>query len=127
MSRKIIRTDVAPEAIGPYSQGVVVGGTLYTAGQIGLDPATGDFAAADAAGQAHRALENCRAIVEAAGFVLTDVARVTLFFTDMADFAAVNDIYAGFFPAEPPARAAAEVSALPKGALIMVDMVAVGS
>ena len=124
MPRTIVRTGDAPAAIGPYSQAVLVDGWLYTAGQIALDPATGELTGATAPAQARRALENARAIVQAAGLTLADVVKVTVFLRDLGEFGAVNEVYREFFPEAPPARSLVEVSRLPKDALFEVDMVA---
>jgi len=127
MGRRIIETEQAPAAIGPYSQGVLAGGTLFTAGQIGLDPATGALVPDGAAAEARRALVNLSAVVEAAGLSLADVAKATLYLVDMADFKVVNEVYAGFFAEAPPARAAVQVAALPLGARVMIDLIVVAS
>ena len=127
MKRKIIGTEQAPAAIGPYSQGVSDGGVLYTAGQIGLDPATGELVPGGAAAQARRALGNLEAVVAAAGLSLSATAKATLYLADMADFAAVNEVYAEFFAEAPPARAAVQVAALPKDARVMIDLIVVAS
>lgn len=127
MKRQIISTELAPPAIGPYSQGVLAGGALYTAGQIGLDPATGDLVQGGAAAQARRALTNLAAVVAAAGLSMTDTARATLYLADLADFAAVNEVYAEFFGEAPPARAAVQVASLPLGAQVMIDLIVVAS
>jgi 2-iminobutanoate/2-iminopropanoate deaminase len=124
MSHRIIATEGAPAAIGPYSQGVVAGGLLYTAMQISLDPASGELIGATAAEQAAQCLRNIVAIVAAAGGVPADVVKTSVYLTDLNEFAAVNDVYAEFFGAEPPARGVAEVAALPKGALVAVEAVA---
>jgi len=126
MSHKIISTDQAPAAIGPYNQGVCAGGFLFTAGQIPLNPATGEVVGTTAAQQARRALANAQAIVVAGGLTLADVVKVTLFVRDLADFGVINEVYQEFFPGEAPARAIAEVSGLPKDVLVEVDMVAYG-
>jgi 2-iminobutanoate/2-iminopropanoate deaminase len=124
MSPRTVRTEAAPAAVGPYSQGVIAGGLLFTAMQIALDPATGELAGATAPEQVTRCLENVRAIVEATGASLTDVAKVTVYLTDLGQFVAVNETYATFFPDAPPARAVVEVSALPLGALVAVEAIA---
>ncbi len=127
MARKIVSTEQAPAAIGPYSQGVLAGGALYTAGQIGLDPATGELVPGGAAAEARRVLTNLGAVVAAAGLDLAQAAKATLYLADMADFTAVNEVYAEFFDREPPARAAVQVSALPLGARVMIDLIVVAS
>lgn len=124
MSRKIVATDQAPGAIGPYNQAVQAGGFLFTAGQLPMDPATMRLVGTTAAEQTRQALRNAQAIVEAGGLRLADVVKVTMFIRDMNEFAAINEIYAGFFPQDPPARSVVEVSRLPKDALVEVEMVA---
>ncbi|MCP4800954.1 MAG: reactive intermediate/imine deaminase, partial [bacterium] len=110
MTREIISTDKSPAAIGPYSQGIVSGGMLFTAGQLGIDAGTGLFVCDTAAGQAVKALENARAVIEAGGMTFDDVVKVTVFLRDMNDFAAVNEVYSKFFSQDPPARSAVEVA-----------------
>ncbi len=124
MKREIIHTDLAPDAIGPYSQATRCGQFVYTAMQIALDPATGELVGDDHADQAHRCLRNVQALLEAADSSLAGALKVTVYLTDMTAFGAVNEVYADFFPADPPARAVVEVSALPKGALIAIEAVA---
>ena len=115
MTRKIVHTDRAPAAVGPYSQGVVVDGWLWTCGQVGLDPATGAISGTDAAAQAERALRNLEEVLQAGGSGLDRVVKTTLYLTSMDDFAAVNAVYARFFGEAPPARSCVEVSRLPVG------------
>ena len=124
MSRQIIKTDRAPGAIGPYNQGVRAGGFLFTAGQIPLDPKTMEVVGATAAEQARQALLNAKGIVEAAGLTMSDVIKATVFIRDMGQFGAINEVYATFFPGEPPARSVVEVSRLPKDVLVEVELVA---
>ncbi len=124
MPRSIVATGEAPAAIGPYSQGVLADGWLFTAGQIALDPRSGEMVGQSAAEQARRALENARAIVAAAGLTLADVVKVTVFLRDLGEFGAVNEVYRGFFAEAPPARSLVEVSRLPKEALVAVEMIA---
>ena len=124
MPRKTIATDRAPAAIGPYSQGVVAGGFVFTAMQIALDPATGQLVGDDAPTQVRQCLRNIEAILTAAGAGLADVVKVTVYLTDLAAFAPVNDVYGTFFTAEPPARAVVGASALPRGAQVAVEAVA---
>jgi 2-iminobutanoate/2-iminopropanoate deaminase len=124
MSRSIVATGEAPAAIGPYSQGVLADGWLFTAGQIALDPRSGEMVGQTAAEQARRALENARAIVVAAGLTLADVVKVTVFLRDLGEFGAVNEVYRGFFAEAPPARSLVEVSRLPKDALVAVEIIA---
>ncbi len=124
MSRQIIKTDEAPGAIGPYNQAVRAGGFLFTAGQIPLDPKTMQIVGTTAAEQARQALTNAKAIVEAAGLGMKDVVKATVFIRDMGQFGAINEVYATFFPGEPPARSVVEVSRLPKDVLVEVELVA---
>ncbi len=122
-----LRTSVtapdAPAAIGPYSHAVRVGGLLFCSGQIPLDPVTGELVGATAAEQARRCLLNLQAVCAAAGVSLASAARVTVYMTDLARFAEVNEVYASFFAADPPARVTVEVSGLPRGALVEIDAV----
>lgn len=125
VERKMVSTPHAPAAVGPYSQGVVAGGFLFTAMQIPLDPSSGTLVAPDdIAAQTRRVLENLQAIVEAAGSSLERVVKVTVYLQDVADFPAMNAVYGDFFPREAPARAAVAVSALPRGARVAMDAVA---
>ncbi len=123
--KKIISTSNAPAAIGPYSQAVLSGSTLYLSGQLGVDPATGEFASQDVEGQAVQALANIRAVLAAAGASPANVCKTTVFLTDMNDFAAVNKIYAETFPSDAPARSCVAVAALPKGAKVEMEAIAV--
>lgn len=123
--KKPIVTSAAPAAIGPYSQGVDGGGIVITSGQLPIDPATGAFAEGGIAGQTRQSLENVRAILAQAGLGMENVVKTTVFLKDMNDFAAMNEVYAGFFPAEPPARSAVEVARLPKDALVEIEAIAV--
>ncbi|AJC47306.1 MULTISPECIES: RidA family protein [Xanthomonas] len=125
MSRQIIHTDRAPAAIGPYSQAVRAGNTVYFSGQIPLDPATGEIVAGDIAAQARRAFDNLQAVAEAAGGSLDRIVRLGLYLTDLAQFAQVNAVMQDYFQAPFPARSTIEVSALPKGAGFEVDAVMV--
>jgi reactive intermediate/imine deaminase len=125
MPRQSIQTEKAPAAIGPYSQAVRAGGTVYLSGQIPLDPATGELVQADIATEARRVFDNLRAVCEAAGGSLDDVARVGIYLTDLSDFAAVNAVMADYFQAPYPARSTIQVSGLPKGARVEVDAVLV--
>ena len=123
-----VHTDAAPAAIGPYSQAVVVphgGALVFCSGQIPLDPATGTIIAGDVAAQARRVLDNLSAVLAAAGCGMEDVAKTTIYLTDLGDFAAVNDVYGAAFGAHRPARATVGVSALPRGAKVEIDAVAV--
>ncbi|HWR98387.1 MAG TPA: Rid family detoxifying hydrolase [Candidatus Methanoperedens sp.] len=122
--RIVISSGGAPAAIGPYSQAVRAGGLVFVSGQIPLDPATGALVAGGAAAQAERALASLQAILESAGSGLHRVVKTTIYLTDLSDFAAVNEVYARFFPAQPPARATVQVAALPRGAAIEIEAVA---
>ena len=119
-----IHTPNAPAAIGPYSQAVQAGNMLFVSGQIPVDPATGAFAGADIATQTRQSLTNVKNILEAAGFSLTDVVKTTVLLADIADFTAMNAIYAEFFTAPCPARACFAVKDLPKGALVEIEAIA---
>lgn len=122
---KTIHTDQAPQAIGPYSQAVVAGELVFTAGQIALDPATGEIAATDVAGQTERVLKNLAAVLEAAGSGLSQVVKTTVFLADMADFAAMNEVYARHFGAHKPARSTVQAAGLPKNVRVEIDVIAV--
>lgn len=122
---KPVKTDKAPAAIGPYSQGMDAGGKLlFVSGQLPVNPETGEFAGTDILSQTKQALENIRAILEAAGTDLSRVVKTTVLLKDIADFAAMNEVYATFFTGDCPARAAFQVAALPKGALVEIEAVA---
>ena len=125
MSRQIIQTDKAPAAIGPYSQAVRAGDTVYLSGQIPLDPSTGLFVEGDITAQARRSFENLKAVCEAAGGSLGDIVRLGLYLTDLDNFAAVNAVMSEFFKAPYPARSTVEVAGLPRGARFEVDAVMV--
>jgi len=122
-----VSTPAAPAAIGPYSQAVLAAPLVFVSGQIALDPASGQMAAGDVAAEARQALRNLQAILEAAGSSLAQVVKTTVFLTDMADFAAVNAVYAEFFTPPFPARACFAVAGLPKGARVEVEAVALTS
>lgn len=122
--KTIVRTDRAPAAIGPYSQGVRVGNLIFFSGVIPLDPDTGALVGADAAEQTAQVLKNIRALLASQGLSPQNVVKTTVFLTDIAAFGAVNDVYASLFDSEPPARSCVEVSALPKGALVEIECVA---
>lgn len=125
MKRDIISTTDAPKAIGPYSQAIKAeGALLFTAGQIPLHPATGEMAGKNISEQTEQALKNLKAVLEAGGSDLAHVIKTTVFLQDMKDFAAMNEVYARFFPKSPPARSAFQVAALPKGALVEIECVA---
>ena len=125
--RTVIATPGAPAAIGPYSQAVRAGGLVFVSGQIPLDPATGQVVAGGAAAQAVRALDSLRAVLEAAGSGLDRVVKTTVYLTDLAFFAEVNEVYARYFTEAPPARATVQVAALPRGVLLEIEAVALAS
>lgn len=120
-----VATDKAPQAIGPYSQAIIVGDHVFTAGQIPLDPATMEMTGGDVAGQTDRVLQNLAAVLEAAGSDLSRVIKTTVYLADMADFAAMNEVYAKHFGSHKPARAAIQAAALPKNARVEIDAIAV--
>lgn len=122
--KQIIATSTAPGAIGPYSQAVKAGNFLYISGQIPIDPATGEFAGNDIVSQTQQSLKNVGEILKAAGMDYCDVVKTTVLLQSIGDFAAMNGEYAKFFTADCPARAAFEVAALPKGALVEIEAVA---
>ena len=124
MQKEILATEKAPRAIGPYSQGVKAGGLVFFSGQIALDPATGEMRGADCAEQTKVVMENIVALLAAAGLTCEDVVKTTIYLTNMADFAAVNDIYGMRFPLNPPARSTVEVKGLPRGALVEIEIIA---
>jgi 2-iminobutanoate/2-iminopropanoate deaminase len=121
--RQTIIAEGAPAAIGPYSHAVRAGALLFCSGQIPLDPATGELVGHTPAEQAHRCLENLDAVCAAAGATLADAVRLTVYMTDLGAFADVNAVYASFFAADPPARVAIGVAALPKGAQVEIDAI----
>ena len=123
--KKIISTTAAPAAIGPYSQGIDAGSIVITSGQLPIDVSTGAFAEGGVAGQTRQSLENVKAILAQAGLGMENIIKTTVFLKDMNDFAAMNEVYAAFFPGEPPARSAVEVARLPKDALVEIEAIAV--
>jgi len=123
MTRQIIHTRLAPQAIGTYSQAVRVGDTVYVSGQIPLDPATGQLVSGDIEAEIRRVFENLKAIAEAAGGSLAQVAKLTVFLTDLANFAKLNEIMAQYVPEPYPARAAVGVAQLPRGARVEVECI----
>ena len=124
--RRAVSSNGAPKAIGPYSQAVQAGDFLFLSGQIPLDPATGQVAGADVRAQAHQVMRNLDAVLRAAGASLARVVRTTIYLADMGDFSKVNEIYARFFGASPPARATLQVAGLPLGARVEIDLIAAG-
>ena len=122
---QVIVTDSAPKAIGPYSQAVRTGNTLYLSGQLAIDPATGEIVKGGIEAETHQALQNLNAVLEAAGYSLENVVSCQVFLADMDDFTAMNKVYAGYFPRQPPARATVEVAELPRDARIEISAVAV--
>ena len=125
MSNIAIHTDNAPAAIGPYSQAIQAGNTIYVSGQLPIDPATGAFAGEDIAAQTRQSLTNIKAILAEAGADMSNVVKTTVLLANIADFAAMNAVYAEFFTAPFPARAAFQAAALPKNALVEIECVAV--
>ncbi len=125
MEREKVYSDQAPAAIGPYSQGIRAGDWVFCSGQLGLDPTTGQLAAETVEGQTRRALQNLAAVLAAAGTDLAHVVKTTVFLTDMEHFKAMNAVYAEFFGEAPPARSTVAVKALPLGALVEIEAVAV--
>jgi 2-iminobutanoate/2-iminopropanoate deaminase len=128
MARKsVLATDRAPKAIGPYSQGILHGELVFSAGQLGLNPASGDLVPGGVAAETRRALENLDAVLAAGGASLATVVKTTVFLRDLADFAVMNAVYAEFFPQDPPARSTVQVTALPKGAAVEIEAIAARS
>jgi 2-iminobutanoate/2-iminopropanoate deaminase len=124
MNTQISATDKAPAAVGPYSQGVLVGDFIFTAGQLGLVPGMKDFAGPDIEAQTRQALENLEAVLEAGGSGLEHVVKTIVFLQDMGEFARMNAVYAEFFPEKPPARSAVQAAALPLGGRVEIEAVA---
>ncbi|HOC41825.1 MAG TPA: RidA family protein [Thermoanaerobaculales bacterium] len=124
MHRTVVSTTNAPAAVGPYSQAIRIGDLVYTAGQIGIVPASGTIEGRTIEEQTHQVLRNLRAVLEAAGTSLEKVVKTTVFLADMNDFKAMNAVYATYFPSEPPARSAFGVAALPLGAMVEIEAVA---
>jgi len=124
MNRSPVRTPHAPAAIGPYSQAITCGGFVFTSGQVALDPATGALVPGDVAAQTERVLLNLRAVLEKSGASLGDVVRTTVYLRDMADFGAMNAVYARHFPGAPPARSTVAVAGLPRDARVEIDAIA---
>ncbi|RME44089.1 MAG: RidA family protein [Chloroflexi bacterium] len=122
--REVITTDKAPAAVGPYSQAIRVDNSVFTAGQIAIDPRTGKLVEGDIQAQTRQVLQNLSAVLEAAGTSLANVVKTTVFLADLSDFAAMNEVYAEFFPDGPPARSAVQVARLPLDALIEIEAIA---
>jgi 2-iminobutanoate/2-iminopropanoate deaminase len=122
--KKIIKTESAPQAIGPYSQAVEANGFVFVSGQIPIDPKTGNIIAGDIREQTKRVMENGKAILTAAGCEMDGVVKTTIYLKNIGDFAAVNEVYGSYFPTEPPARATVEVSRLPKDVAVEMDFIA---
>jgi 2-iminobutanoate/2-iminopropanoate deaminase len=127
MARDVIQTDQAPKAIGPYSQAVSAssGKLVFLSGQIPLDPSTGQLVTGDIQAETERVMKNLEAVLAAAGCTFGNVVRCGIFLTDLGDFGKVNEVYARYFPNNPPARATVQVSALPRGARVEIDCIAV--
>jgi 2-iminobutanoate/2-iminopropanoate deaminase len=124
VKRKIVKTDKAPAAVGPYSQGVKVGQFVFTAGQIAIDPAVGQIVAQDVAGQTHQVMHNLQEVLRQAGSDLDQVIKTTVFLQNMGDFGAMNTVYGSYFGNKPPARSTVEVAQLPLGALVEIEAIA---
>jgi 2-iminobutanoate/2-iminopropanoate deaminase len=125
MGKKIVATDAAPKAIGPYSQAVDLGDLVFLSGQIPLDPASGQMVGAgDVVAQTERVLQNMQGVLQAAGMTLSNVVRTTVFMIDLAEFPKMNEVYAKYFPQDPPARSTVQVSALPRGSRVEIDAIA---
>ena len=124
MNKRVIHTDNAPKAIGPYSQAIHIGSLIYTAGQIPLDPATMEFVPGGIEEQTRQVIANLRNVLEAAGSSLAHVVKTTVFLKDMNDFAKMNAVYAEAFSENPPARSTVAVAGLPKGALVEIEVIA---
>jgi len=122
--KNIVLTERGPKPIGPYSQAVKSNGFVFVSGQIALDPKTSEFVGADVSTQTERVLENLKAILEAAGTSLSHVVKTTVYLKDLNEFAAMNEVYAKYFPASPPARSTVEAARLPKDALVEIDVIA---
>jgi 2-iminobutanoate/2-iminopropanoate deaminase len=122
---KIIFTEKAPKPIGPYSQAVMRGNALFVSGQVAIDPATGKVDSSGIEKETKQVMENIKAIVEAAGMKMSDVAKSSIFLTDMNDFAKVNEVYGSYFPSNPPARETIQVSALPKKVNVEISVIAI--
>lgn len=124
MSTRIVNSDAAPAAIGPYSQGIIAGGFLYTAGQIPLDPVTRQVVEGDIVAQTRRVMDNLHAVLAAAGASWRDVVKTTVYLQDMGDFPRMNEVYSAVMGEARPARSTVQVAALPRGVLVEIDLVA---
>ena len=124
MEREIIKTDKAPAAVGPYSQGVKAGHFVFTAGQVAIDPTVGQIVAQDVAGQTHQVMHNLQEVLRQAGSDLDKVVKTTVFLQSMGDFGAMNAVYGSYFGDQPPARSTVEVGKLPLGALVEIEAIA---
>ena len=122
--KRIVATPNAPKAIGPYSQAVVWNGLVFLSGQIPLDPATGQLVEGDVAAQTERALENLKAVLEACGSSLDNALKTTVYLKDLADFQRMNEVYARYFPGNPPARSTVEAARLPRDVRVEIDLIA---
>jgi len=125
MSKKIVHSDDAPKALGPYSQAVIYNGIVYCSGQIGLNPQTGDFVGNSVSEQTEQVMKNLEAVLSEAGSNFANVLKCTIFLADMSDFAVVNEIYGRFFKINPPARETVAVKTLPKNALVEIGCIAI--
>ena len=125
MDKQVIHTDKAPAAVGPYSQAIRTGNMLYTAGQVAIDPSVGKLIDGDVTDQTHQVLRNLTAVLEAAGTDLSHIVKTTVFLQDMAEFSAMNTVYAAFFGPHPPARSTVAVAGLPLGARVEIEAVAI--
>ncbi len=125
MDRTVVSTDKAPAAVGPYSQAIIAGEFVFTAGTLPLDPKTGEVIGDEIGAQVQQALSNLQQVLEAAGSSLDRVVKTTVFLTDFGNFGQMNSVYAEFFTSAPPARSTVEIGPLPKGILVQIDAVAV--
>jgi len=126
-AKETIHTDTAPKALGPYSQAIKAGEFIFTAGQVGLDPQSGEIVAGGIEAETRQVLNNIKKILEAAGSSLDRVVKTTVYLRDIQDFAAMNGVYATFFPANPPARSTVQVAALPRGVAVEIDTIAIAA
>lgn len=125
MGKNVISTKNAPAAIGPYSQGIEANGTVFVSGQLPINPETGEFAGTDISAQAEQSLKNVQAVLAEAGLTMENVVKATVFLKDIGDFAAMNEVYARYFTGDCPARSAVQAAALPKDALVEIEVIAV--